>query len=307
MTRTADRVARVRGAIYGHLVGDAMGVPYEGSGPEGIGLIEVRGGGRHGQPPGTWSDDGALMLALADSLATVGFHPRDQGKRALVWVDKGAYTPDGDGAFDIGGATSRALVRLRAGVDAVEAGGTEERDCGNGSLMRILPIALWDDDADSATLIERAHVASRVTHGHPRCQVTCALYVLIGRALLTGQTNAAAALEASVKRLEADTYDGRPDMKRALTELVTHRSRPGVRYGRAYVLDAFWSAWEAFALSGSYPECVERAVGYGHDTDTTAAIAGGLAGIAYGVDGIPLEWLHALRGRTIVEDIAARL
>ena len=304
---TGDRSARVRGAMYGHLVGDAMGVPYEGSGPDGIGTVEVRGGGRHGQPPGTWSDDGALMLALADSLATVGFHPRDQGKRALVWVDLGAYTPDGDGAFDIGGATSRALVRLRAGVDAIKAGGTEERDCGNGSLMRILPIALWDDDADNATLIERAHVASRVTHGHPRCEVTCALYVLIARALLCGQANASAALDASVERLQADTYVGRPEMERALGELVTHRSTPGVRWGRAYVLDAFWSAWEAFALSGSYAECVERAISYGHDTDTTAAIAGGLAGIVYGVDGIPNEWLHALRGRTIVEDIAARL
>jgi len=297
----------VRGAIYGHLVGDAIGVPYEGTGPDAIGPVEVRGGGRHGRPPGTWSDDGALMLALADSLATVGFHPRDQGKRALAWVDKGTYTPNGEGAFDIGGATSRALVRLREGVDAIQAGGTEERDCGNGSLMRILPIALWDDEADSATLIERAHLASRVTHGHPRCQVTCALYVLVARALLTGQTNAAAGLEASVKRLEADTYHGRPDMKRALTELVMHRSKPGVRYGRAYVFDAFWSAWEAFARSGSYAESVERAIGYGHDTDTTAAIAGGLAGIRYGVQGIPAEWLDALRGREIVEDIAARL
>jgi ADP-ribosylglycohydrolase len=224
-----------------------------------------------------------------------------------MWVDKGAYTPEREGAFDIGGATSRALVRLRDGVDAIQAGGTEERDCGNGSLMRILPIALWDEEADSATLIERAHLASRVTHGHPRCQVTCALYVLIARAVLTGQTNAAGALEASVKRLEADTYHGRPDMERALTELVTHRSKPGVRYGRAYVLDAFWSAWEAFALSGSYTETIERAIGYGHDTDTTAAIAGGLAGIRYGMEGIPLEWLHALRGREIVEDIAGRL
>jgi ADP-ribosyl-[dinitrogen reductase] hydrolase len=293
--------------MYGHLVGDAMGVPYEGMGPEAIGEIEVRGGGRHGQQPGTWSDDGALMLALADSLASVGFHPRDQGERALAWVDKRAYTPGREGAFDIGGATSRAIVRLRDGIDAIQAGGAEERDCGNGSLMRILPVALWEEDADGATLIERAHLASRVTHGHPRCQVTCALYVLIARALLSGQTNAATALDASVERLQADTYHGRPEMERALTELVTHRSDPGVRYGRAYVLDAFWSAWDAFALGGSYAETIERAIGYGHDTDTTAAIAGGLAGIRYGMEGIPLEWLHALRGREIVEEIAARL
>lgn len=288
-------------------MGDAIGVPYEGDKPNATGALVMRGGGRHRQPPGTWSDDGALMLALADSLASVGFHPDDQAKRALAWVDKRAYTPDGDGAFDIGGATSRALARLRAGAEAIDAGGTEERDCGNGSLMRILPIALWDESADNATLIERAHLASRVTHGHPRCQVTCALYVLIARALLTGQTDAAAALEDSIGRLQADTYDGRPDMAKALTELVTHRSTAGVRYGRAYVVDAFWSGWEAYASTESYRECVERAVGYGHDTDTTAAIAGGLAGIRYGVEGIPPDWLDALRGRDIVEEIISRL
>ena len=302
-----DRAARVRGAIYGHLVGDAIGVPYEGSDPRAVDTVELRGGGPHRQPPGTWSDDGALMLALADSLATVGFHPEDQARRALAWVDRAAYTPDGEGAFDIGGATSRALARLRDGVAAIDAGGTEERDCGNGSLMRILPVALWDPDADGATLIERAHLASRVTHGHPRCQVTCALYVLVARALLTGQAHAAGALDASLERLQAETYAGRPEMQRALDELVAHRATRSVRHGRAYVLDAFWSAWEAFALTGSYRECIERAVGFGHDTDTTAAIAGGLAGLGHGFEGIPSEWADALRGRDIVEGIVARL
>src|SRR5687767_15859369 len=127
----------VRGAVYGHLVGDAIGVPYEFG--HHIETVELRGHGTHNQRPGTWSDDGALMLALLDSLVSVGFDPEDQGRRALAWWDERAYTPDGDGAFDIGSATSTALHRLRAGVPAIDAGGTEERDQGNGSLMRILP------------------------------------------------------------------------------------------------------------------------------------------------------------------------
>lgn len=301
------RTSRVRGGIFGHLVGDALGVPHEFSEPSEERVAEMRGGGPHAQPPGTWSDDGALTLALADSLGRVGFHPEDQALRALAWIDKRQYTPDEDGPFDIGGATSRALARLRAGVGAIDAGGTEERDCGNGSLMRILPVALWDPAADRATLIERAHLASRVTHGHPRCQVACALYVLVARGLLEGQPDAAAALDSALNRLQADTYYGRPLMQRALDELATHRDRPGIRYGRAFVLDTFWSSWEAFASTGSYRECVERAIRYGGDTDTTAAIAGGLAGIHYGIDGIPAEWLDALRGREIVERIVSRL
>jgi ADP-ribosyl-[dinitrogen reductase] hydrolase len=293
--------ATVRTAVYGHLVGDAIGVPYEGSHASEIGTVELRGYGAHNQPPGTWSDDGALMLALLDSLKHNGFDPEDQGRRFLDWADRGAYTPDGT-VFDIGGATGRALARLRAGTRAIDAGGTDDNDCGNGSLMRILPIALLDPKADAATLVERACLSSRVTHGHPRCQVACALYVLIARALLDGERDRSAALDASVSRLrELST----PAHASALAELMAWTGRSG----RGFVVDSFWSAWDAFALSGSYRETIQHAVGYGHDTDTTAAIAGGLAGLYWGADeeagGIPAEWLRALRGKELVEEILA--
>lgn len=87
----------IRAAVYGHLVGDAIGVPYEFGAPDPNRAVELRGNGAHDQPAGTWSDDGALMLALLDSLVSVGFDPEDQGRRALAWADGGAYTPDGDG------------------------------------------------------------------------------------------------------------------------------------------------------------------------------------------------------------------
>lgn len=300
----------IRAAVYGHLVGDAIGVPYEFSAPDRQRVVELRGYGAHHQPPGTWSDDGALMLALLDSLVSVGFDPDDQGRRALAWTDTGAYTPDGDGAFDIGGATSGALSRLRAGVPATDAGGTGDRDQGNGSLMRILPLALLTDATDDATLVEQAHLASRVTHGHPNCQVACALYVLVARTLLehpSGEPEAA--LAQSVDRLLA-VYDGDRAFTSVLRELVAHRST-GKKPGGGWVLDSFWSAWEAFAGAGSYRETIERAVRLGHDTDTTACIAGGLAGPRWGLDasrgGIPGKWLEGLRGRDLVEGLLDRL
>jgi ADP-ribosylglycohydrolase len=249
------------------------------------------------------------MLALLDSLIGVGFDPEDQGRRALAWWDERAYTPDGDGAFDIGSATSTALHRLRAGVPAIDAGGTEERDQGNGSLMRILPIALIDPPVDDAALAERAHLASRVTHGHPNCQVACALYVLVARILADradGEPEVALAL--ATDRLLA-VYAGQQAFASVLRELLAHRSSLR-KPGGGWVLDSFWSAWEAFASAGSYRETIERAVGYGHDTDTTAAIAGGLAGIRWALDesegAIPSEWLEALRGKDIVEEIFRR-
>src|SRR3990172_610539 len=109
----SERMNRRAAAVWGHLVGDAIGVPYESTDPASVGVVELRGGGRHGQPAGTWSDDGALMLALLDSLTEVGFAPVDQARRSIAWAMDGAYTPDGDGMFDIGRTTAGALARAR--------------------------------------------------------------------------------------------------------------------------------------------------------------------------------------------------
>jgi ADP-ribosyl-[dinitrogen reductase] hydrolase len=299
----------VRAAVYGHLIGDAIGVPYEFSAPDPNRVVKLRGYGTHNQSPGTWSDDGALMLALLDSLVSVGFDPEDQARRALAWADEGRYAVGGV-VFDIGNTTSAALARLRAGVPAMDAGGTGERDQGNGSLMRILPVALVGVPDNDVELVRRAHHASRVTHGHPSCEVACALYVLVARTLIEhpgGDPEAALALAADRLR---EVYRRDAAFASMLGALLAHRS--SVRKpGGGWVLDSFWSAWEAFVAGSSYRDTIERAVRYGNDTDTTAAIAGGLAGIRWGLDegsgGIPRKWLDALRGRDIVEGLLGGL
>jgi len=190
VTTPVNAMERVRAAIWGHLVGDAIGVPYEGRPPDPARVVEVRQYGTHHQPAGTWSDDGALTLAMLDSLTAVKFDPDDQAQRMLSWFDEGTYTPDGDGPFDIGVTTRAALDRLRRGTPAIDAGGDAERDQGNGSLMRILPVALVGT-AQDGVYVERAHLASRVTHASPICQVACALYVLIVRELVADPAVAA--------------------------------------------------------------------------------------------------------------------
>ena len=314
----ADRLA---GGVWGHLVGDAIGVPYEFRDPAAIGDVRFGEQGTHGQPPGTWSDDGSLMLALLDSLLACGLRPdwtydpgtgfeaADQGRRIVAWRDEGRYTPDGDGAFDIGGATARAIDALRRGVPAEEAGPTDERACGNGSLMRILPLALVERDVPDAVLVDHAHRASAVTHGHARCQAACAWYVLAARRLLGGEPDPAVAFEAGRVALNA-AYGamgepGRP-YEDALAFIAgwraTHEPAGG---GSAW--EALWSSRAALEPAGSYRETIERAVRLGNDTDTTAAIAGGLAGIRWGVDAIPTGWLAGMRGREIVLPLVDRL
>ncbi len=343
--REAGKLAmRLVGGVWGHLVGDAVGVPYEFRSAAEIargGPIRFGATGTHGQPPGTWSDDGALMLALLDSLlAPGGFDVEDQGRRSVAWWRHGAYTPDpGRRPFDIGGATRSALESIAGGKPAADAGRTDERACGNGSLMRILPIALVAagrgdaaGDADT-TLIDQARRASRVTHGHPRAEVACALYVLVAARLLAGERDRGRALEASHVMLRAHeaigagslaAHEDREPRARvmhptndvrwssgdgfaAALDALDHLMAWPERQGRGRVWDSFWSAWEAFEGADSYEATIQRAIAYGNDTDTTAAIAGGLAGIYWGIDGIPPAWLEGMRGHDVADPLIERL
>jgi protein-tyrosine phosphatase len=163
--------------------------------------------------------------------------------------------------------------------------------------MRILPLALAGRDVSDEVLVEHARRSSAITHGHPIAQTICALYVLAARRLLFGSepTAALADATATLRRIHAAGNESGP-WAAALEVIEGWKGRSG----RGYVVDAFWSAWEAFAGASSYRETIERAIGYGNDTDTTAGIAGGLAGIHWGIDRIPAPWLAGMRGRTIV-------
>jgi len=305
------RATRLAGAVWGQLVGDAIGVPYEFRAPEAVGGVRLGEAGTHGVPSGTWSDDGALMLALLDSLLgswpedapeapAPRFDPEDQGRRARAWFRHGAYTPDGV-VFDVGGTTGRALRAMEAGTPAADAGPRDEGSQGNGSLMRILPVALVFAGEPPARLVQMADLASRVTHGHPVARATCALHVLVARELLRGERSRPRALARGRAELGRAVAGSELESAIAVVDGWTERT------GRGYVVDAFWSAWDAFAGARDYRGAIERAIRYGHDTDTTAAIAGGLAGLYWGIDGIPPEWLAGLRGRDVALPIVDRL
>jgi ADP-ribosylglycohydrolase len=301
---------RLEGAVYGHLCGDALGVPYEYLSADRIDEIEWRGGGSHGQPPGTWSDDGALMLALLDSLLSAGFDTADQGRRAVAWRDEGAFAAGGT-VFDVGISTTTALHALRSGIPAEEAGTIDAK--GNGSLMRILPLPLVFRDVDDAELLDMAFRASRVTHGSAEAQIACGLYVLIVRGLLAEEDDRERVLAEAVRGVRDElAAHGLPGSKDAsspaesLAELDAFE-RWDARGGRGRVIDSFWSAWDAFATAPDYTSAVIAAVRYGEDTDTTAAIAGGLAGVAFGIEAVPSEWHRGLRDRPIAQVLVDRL
>ncbi len=299
---------RLAGGLFGLLIGDALGVPYEFSPPDKIPdarLIEMvppkdfRRAHR-GVPAGTWSDDGAQALCLLASLLSQGhLDPVDFSRRLLAWYEEGYMAVDGR-VFDVGVQTTTALRALMGGASPLEAGPTEERNNGNGSLMRVLPLALWHQGSDGE-LVEDAYKQSRVTHGHARSRVCCALYCLWARRILADHAHPwidalatmRALIQAGSAEEEALEFHIRPD-------------DPPEGQGSGYVVDTLRSA-RMVADSGSFETSVRAAISLGHDTDTTACVAGGVVGLRDGYESVPARWRDALRGRELVEPLLDQL
>lgn len=305
---TNDRKEQIAGGLVGLLVGDALGVPYEFHPPGEIPPLhqiefEPPDGydrAHWGVPPGTWSDDGAQALCLLASLLERGrFDPDDFGQRMVRWDTEGYMAVNGH-VFDIGITTNIALSAIQDGTPPLQAGPRSENANGNGSLMRVLPLALWHRGTD-AELVVDAHLQSQVTHGHRRSQVCCALYCLWARYTLN---EAAEPWREAVQALrEQYTHD------EELTEELEEHVRPddpAQGKGTGYVMDCLNSARWALK-QGDYEQVVRSAVALGNDTDTTACVAGGIAGIKAGLEGIPDRWRARLRGQELLEPLMERL
>ncbi len=303
-----DESSRVRGAIYGLLIGDALGVPYEFHAPDAIppfDQIEFEPPEDFRRThstvkPGTWSDDGAQALCLTASLLECGkLDPDDLGQRFLKWYDTGYMAVDNI-VFDAGITTIEAIDRLRAGTNSLAAGPSDERSNGNGALMRVLPLAIWHRGSDS-DLIADAFVQSSVTHGHLRSKICCALLCLYARNVFRAQPE-------PWKRAYDVMYEAFASEDDVVDELKSqiHPEDEPEGKGSGYVVDSLRSALMVLN-NDSYEKIVRAAVQLGDDTDTTACIAGGIAGLRYGEEAIPERWRNGLRGRDIVEPLLQRL
>jgi ADP-ribosylglycohydrolase len=267
------RAERLAGGLIGLPVGDALGVPYGFHAADEIpplDQIEVQPPAgftraHRGVAPGTRSDDGAMALCLLASLLERGcLDAAGLGRRFLRWYDDGYLAVDGV-VFDVGLTVESALRRLRTGMPALEAGATEEQALGNGSLMPVLPLALWHRGTD-AELAADAQAQSRVTHGHVRAQVYCALYCLWARRTLDGRLDgrmdAWQAAVAALRGLYSTESEAREELERAIRP-----DDPAEEHGSGYVVDCLRSAqWRV--EQGPYERVVKAAVALGNDTET---------------------------------------
>lgn len=303
-----SRKERIEGAILGLLIGDALGVPYEFNAPEQIpepAKIEFTPPAgfkrsHEGVKPGTWSDDGAQALSLLASLLNCGkFDPDDFGRRLVQWYDHGYLAVDNN-VFDIGITTASAIQNIRFGVPPVEAGPNGVHDNGNGSLMRVLPLAIWHQGSDEE-LVRDASLQSSITHGHIRSQICCAIYSLWARNILFEIENP---WDAAVSSLRA-MYSAESEFIQEMEYYIRPDEYPNGK-GSGYVVDSLRSA-KMVQTQGEYEKIVKASISLGNDTDTTACIAGGIAGLQYGIQGIPKRWVTKLRGKKLYRPLLDEL
>jgi len=271
------RSDRIKGALWGLLVGDALGVPYEFHDPRDIPPAESieptppSGFPRAhaGVPPGTWSDDGAHALCLLASLLHCErLDVEDLMRRLTNWYEVGYLAVDGN-VFDVGVTTAQALAAFRHGAPAAQAGSTEQEANGNGSLMRVLPLALWHRGTD-AELAADAALQSRVTHAHPRAQVCCALYCLWARRILEGGSDPWRQAVDTLRRAYADDSAERSELEFHIRPDEEPRGA-----GTGYVVDCLRSAR--------------------------------LAGLRDGYEAIPKRWCDALREPELAQPLIRQL
>ena len=304
--------------MLGLIVGDALGVPVEFMSRTELMKNPVTGMreyGTHHQPMGTWSDDSSMALAELDSIRTVGtIDYTDMMERFSRWCMYGEYTPFGE-VFDIGIATSRALMNYAKGIAPLESGGKTEWDNGNGSLMRILPVCLYLFERQKKVCtsenesIYMIHAVSALTHAHVRSQVACGIYYFLVKAILEEEGSLENRLQKGMDRAyqyyrqDLSNHRELENYKR-LADLSEFKENPkeGIK-SSGYVVDTLEAAVWCLLHSYSYKETVLMAVNLGEDTDTIGAVAGGLAGLYYKEEGIPKEWLQVLQRREWIEEV----
>jgi ADP-ribosyl-[dinitrogen reductase] hydrolase len=299
--------------LFGLAVGDALGVPVEfrkraplKANP----VTEMMGYGTHNQPAGTWSDDSSLSFCLAESLTQPRFDLQNLSENFQKWLFTNYWTPHGY-VFDVGITTQQAIKNLRTGCRPDLAGGMDESENGNGSLMRMLPLLLHlkDKEVDERYIITRQ--VSSITHAHARSVMACFYYLEFARQLLTTkdvfqvyknlQTTIPTYLQfINMNKAEINKFD-------RLLKGSIHTVPEEEIYSSGYVLHTLEASIWCLLTTNSYAAAVLKAVNLGEDTDTTGAVTGGLAGLVYGYETIPNHWIEQLARKDDIADLAKRL
>lgn len=304
--------------VYGLAIGDALGVPVEFTSREERDkdpVTKMRAYGTHNQPVGTWSDDTSMVLATMDAMCR-GLNYGTVMDCFIKWVRDAEYTAGG-AVFDIGGTTYKALNAYHSGADLDKCGADDVFSNGNGSLMRMLPMIYYVQEKwgvnPTDIAISEIYRLSGLTHAHIISKMCCVYYVYIGIYIkLFGER---AGLQKCIKDgIEAvDEFYSMQSNVPSWEELIKKNSlTDSVELDRleikstGYVVDSLEASIWCLYNTSSYKEAVLKAVNLGEDTDTVGAITGSLAGLYYGLNGIPKEWINSLQNKEFINSICDR-
>ncbi|CAM3956816.1 ADP-ribosylglycohydrolase family protein [Vreelandella rituensis] len=299
MTLTSlEHQDRYRGAMLGLACGDALGTTLEFCQRDSRPLqTQLTGGGAFGVAPGEWTDDTAMALCLADSLiACQGMDAGDQLERYCRWLDNGYLSCQGK-CIDIGMTTLGALQRYQAQKSDF-AGSRDPALSGNGGIMRLAPAVMAATSEQQA--IQVAMDSSRTTHASDDCLDAAALMGAILWRLLQGQP-----LSQVLHDLPSVPMQGTA-IARISQGLFHHLPRDDIS-SSGYVIDTLEAALWCCSKAGSAEEAIVRAANLGNDADTVAAVAGQLAGAAWGASQLPPRWLKRLAWVETITDMADQL
>jgi len=292
---TEDRAV---GALLGLATGDAVGTTLEftqrDTQPP---LTDMLGGGPFDLKPGQWTDDTAMALALGNSLAAGDhFDPEDCMMRFVNWYRSGAYSCTGN-CFDIGGATRAALQRFERDGNPF-AGSNHPDSAGNGSLMRLSPVAIWGARRGEDKVAEVARLQSGLTHDAPECIAACEGFAVLTARAILGLSR--------TEVLAPSAFEGPPRIVEIFAGSWREKSREQIE-SSGYVAHSLEAALWSIGNTGSFEEAVLLAANLGDDADTVAAITGQLAGAIYGASRIPDQWRARLAWHDEIEQLALAL
>lgn len=278
---------KVKDGIIGLVIGDALGVPVEFKTKEYLQdhpVTDMMGHGTYNMPKGTWSDDSSMVLATMQSIVdqnNIDYESIMQEFSEFINNDKYTqyYT------FDYGNTTENAIKNFNNGKTALESGCDGEKDNGNGSLMRILPLAFIKDVS-----YETIENVSGLTHAHKRSKIACVLYIEIARSMLTNNLEIEEHISQSCAKIK-QYYDNSEELINF--EKIFNNDLDNVR-SSGYVITTLECVLHCLVNTDNYRNAVLKAVNFGGDSDTAAAICGGLAGIYYGYDEIPIDWIESI-------------
>ena len=298
----------IQSILFGVATADALGVPVEFETRADLKqnpVVDMQEYGTYNQVKGTWSDDSSLTFCLAESIAE-GLDLQKLANKFIAWKNDNYWTAHG-WVFDIGIGTRIAIERLENGEQPEYAGGFEELDNGNGSLMRILPLVLLTKDLPVEERYELTKKVSSLTHGHIRSVIACFYYLEFAKCLCDGldlkeaYSSVNKIVSEFLKRKEINPKEVEL-FNRVLVENIATLTEDEIE-SSGYVLHSLEASIWCLLTANSYEKAVLKAVNLGKDTDTNAAITGGLAALYYGYESIPQKWINVLAKKEEIEKL----